>query len=559
MPDISGADISPSQHADEKRSTGVAIKTGNAIPVFVHSSWRTSSTWLWSKLRQARTTVAYYEIFHERLCDCSVDDFRQRDDSRPHSKHPEAAPYFLEFASLIEPQGIVRGFDRSMAFERFVPAGGLHGSLGADQEAYVNSLIQSAYARGKIPVLTDTRTLGRFNALVDAFPGRHVLLVRNAFHHWASYTEQWADGNDYFFAMLFKTIESSRHDPFIRVLVEWFANRERSPTNAATFQLFLLFHLYLYAHAFDAADLVLDVNKMAAEAEHRTVVERILAGYIDSPVDLSDVRNSFGLSLFSVERKTAFVDTIDQFVKQMIDGSISPQAREFLDRMKDEALAEWERHEFYAKAGRSAALQRLKLAGLRWEEQADGLNKEPSPPSSAATAEADLDEPLGRLDTLIAAAREGAQFVFHPTLKSALEQPKGRKIGDVQVWDSDDGRRALMLSGADLSASSAGETEGFVIRIPDSFEGEAGGRRLVIRVVAKSAAATTTRLAVAYSTKGDGTSGWRWFSVDKDWGAYEMTYDVPVKEKGGEDFIGLLADGVGAPGVLVCAVCASVM
>ena len=180
-------------------------------------------------------------------------------------------PYFLEFARLFDGDGAVRGFDRSMATERFIPGGGegLAGALSAQERSYVAGLIDYAYARRKIPVLTDTRTLGRFAALAGAFPGRHVLLVRNAFHQWGSYTEQWAHGNSYFMDMLFKTIEGSRHDPFVRLLSDWFADEDRSPNSAATFQLFLLFHLYLYANAFDAADLILDVNKIAAEAEHR--------------------------------------------------------------------------------------------------------------------------------------------------------------------------------------------------------------------------------------------------------------------------------------------------
>src|SRR5208283_5526365 len=222
----------------------------------------------------------------------------------------------------------------------------------------------------KIPVLTDTRTLGRFTALAGAFPGRHVLLVRNAFHQWGSYTEQWAHGNSYFMDMLFKTIEGSRHDPFVRLLSDWYADKDRSPYSAATFQLFLLFHLYLYAHAFDAADLVVDVNKVAADPEHRAAIEERLSEYVCAPIDLSDSRAPFGLSLFSVDSKAAFVDSIDQFVKQMIDGSVSDEAARFVTSAKDEALAEWERHEFYSRTFRAFSLERLKLAEESFENRA---------------------------------------------------------------------------------------------------------------------------------------------------------------------------------------------
>ncbi len=349
-----------------------------APPVFVHSSWRASSTWLWAKLRQAPTTFAYCEIFHERLEALTIDYLRENDFSRWHSKHPEGAPYFLEFAQMFDGDGGVRGFDRRMAYELFIPKDGLAGSLSAAERAYVEGLIEYAYGRRKIPVLTDTRTLGRFAALADAFQGRHVLLVRNAFHQWGSYTEQWVHGNGYFLDMLFKTIQCSRHDPFVRLLSDWYADKDRSPNSAPTFQLFLLFHLYLYAHAFDAADLVVDVNKLAADPEHRAAIEERLSDYVCAPIDLSDARAPFGLSLFSVNSKAAFVDSIDQFVKQMIDGSVSDEAARFVTRAKDEALAEWERHEFYSRTFRAFSLRRLRLA-----EEGSG-NRAASPAQSAA-------------------------------------------------------------------------------------------------------------------------------------------------------------------------------
>ena len=330
--------------------------------MFVHSSWRTSSTWLWAKLRQAPTTIAYNEIFHEMLNSLTIDHMRGDDFAKWNSKHPEIAPYFLEFAQLVEPGGVMRGYDRSMAFERFIPQGGLAGSLSAAERAYVGGLIENARRRRNIPVLTDTRTLGRFRALAEAFPGRHVLLVRNLFHQWGSYTEQWARGNNYFMDMLFKTIDGSSHDRFVKLLSDWFADEDRSPNSARTFQLFLLFHLYLYAHAFDSADLVVDVNRIAAEPEHRVAIEQALSEYVRSAVDLSDARAPFGLSLFSIPSKSAFVDAIDQFVKQMIDGSISDDAARFLTRAKDESLAEWERQEFYNRTFRDVFLRRPRLA-----------------------------------------------------------------------------------------------------------------------------------------------------------------------------------------------------
>jgi hypothetical protein len=206
--------------------------------------------------------------------------------------------------------------------------------------------------------LTDTRTLDGFSAIANAFAGRHVLLYRNVFHQWASYIEQGANGNSYFLDMHLRTMESARHDPFVRLLTDWFGSEDEGLNSAAAFQLFLLFHLYLYPRAYDAADCVVDVNKLATNPEYRRSIEIKLGEYLLHPIDLSDARTSFGLSMFTVDSKVAFIDAIDQFVK-MIDGSVSEEASEFLAEAKNEALAEWERFEFYNRAYRSYSAPRL--------------------------------------------------------------------------------------------------------------------------------------------------------------------------------------------------------
>jgi hypothetical protein len=346
-----------------------------AAPVFIHSSWRTASTWLWSRLRQAPTAIAYYEFFHERLETCTIENLRDNDFARWNSKHPEGAPYFLEFAPLVGPNGAVRGFDASMAIERFMPVEGVRGDLSLAERSYVEGLIESAAQRQKIPVLTETRTLGRINALAKAFPGRHVLLVRNLFHQWASYSEQCAAGNRFFLEMLFATVEASRRDPFVALLADWFADENRTEASANVFQLFLLFHLYLYARGYDSTDCIVDVTRIAADAEARHAAEASLSEYVRFPIDLSDARSPFGLSFFTVGSKGAFVDAIDQFMKQMADPSISSAAAEFAAEAKDQALDEWERCEFYSGGSRSYFVRSLKLAEQAAEEREAALKQ----------------------------------------------------------------------------------------------------------------------------------------------------------------------------------------
>ncbi|MBV8337057.1 MAG: hypothetical protein JO358_16800, partial [Alphaproteobacteria bacterium] len=49
------------------RKVSPAVAGGVSPPVFIHSSWRTSSTWVWLKFRQLPVTLSYYEPFHGLL------------------------------------------------------------------------------------------------------------------------------------------------------------------------------------------------------------------------------------------------------------------------------------------------------------------------------------------------------------------------------------------------------------------------------------------------------------------------------------------------------------
>ncbi len=170
-------------------------------------------------------------------------------------------------------------------------------------------------------------------------------------------------------------MEASRHDPFVALIADWFADENRTETSARAFQLFLLFHLYLYAHAYDSADCIVDVNRIAVDPQARRAAEATLSDSLRFPISLMDARTSFGLSLFMVGSKTAFIEAIDQFVKQISGPSISLAAIDFVAEAKDQALAEWERHEFYSGGARSYFVGRLKLADQLADERRAALTQ----------------------------------------------------------------------------------------------------------------------------------------------------------------------------------------
>ncbi|WP_210255869.1 hypothetical protein [Rhizobium sp. SG570] len=333
-----------------------------SAPIFIHSSFRTSSTWLWGRFRRLPEAWAYCEIFHEALKSMTVDQARGMNyrDGVWNSRHPPSAPYFFEFVPLFEAEGGIATYDSSMAYERFIPEAGLDGILSASERAHIDALVENANSLGRRAVLTDTRTLGRARAIKSAYSSPSVLLVRNLFHQWSSYSSQALAGNPYFIEMTDRIVRMAGHDEFSRSLDQWYSDRKVACDDTAMFKTFLIHHLYLYAHAFDAVDTVLDVNEIARDDALRRNKENELLTLTGLSVDLSDAQAQFTMADLNIDNIREFVDDIEQWMKRVASSGSSLAGCQFVERLKKEALEELDKFLFYTAGTKKHYVSLLK-------------------------------------------------------------------------------------------------------------------------------------------------------------------------------------------------------
>ncbi|WP_029006554.1 hypothetical protein [Azorhizobium doebereinerae] len=332
------------------------------------SSFRTSSTWLWQKFRAAPGALAYYEIFNEHLDVLTGGGAAEVNYQSWNSRHPPGAPYFIEFLPLLREGGGIRGFNARMAFESFIPQGGPSGDLAPAENDYVELLITNARALGKVPVLSCTRALGRARGLKQAFGGRMVFCFRNLFHQWASYCGQFAEGNPYFIETVGWTLKAARHDPFLALVDDFTRARTADPADPLLFQAFLLLHLYLYAQAFEASDLTVDVGALAQDADLRHETEAVLSRLLGTAVDLSDARPSFDGAPLPVSGLHEVRDGLEQFAKLIRASCRTLPGADFVEAITAATFEEWERHDFYA--GRARARHGVELEAMRARAEA---------------------------------------------------------------------------------------------------------------------------------------------------------------------------------------------
>ena len=329
-------------------------------PVFIHSGFRAASTWLWNHFRANPEFFAYYEIFNENLAVLTAAEIDLKTSASWRSGHPKSSPYFLEFLPLLDAEGGVRDFIREDEFgAHFIPIGGLTGELYQDDLTYVRGMITAATATQRVPVLTCTRTLGRVCALKRQVGGTHVVLKRNLYHQWSSFSGQHRTGNPYFIASTLFYIFNNSEDQFFRFLgsllpdlgkVEILSVIENNYDDV--FAIFVAWHIYLIIHAERYADITIDVNRLGDPADtHRAVVEEALEHATGQRLSLADARSAIDLPWRPIANPEAARIKVEMLVERAcVELNATIFERLSVASMLDDTWREYDRFTLYSKS-----------------------------------------------------------------------------------------------------------------------------------------------------------------------------------------------------------------
>lgn len=257
---------------------------------FIHSSFRTSSTWFWLAFRNVGSVRAYYEVFHEALSQIDAEGIAERRPDNWESHHPASKPYFLEFSPLLKPSGGVAGYSEEMAFQSFFLSSD---HLPRDQADYLRSLIKLAAARNEYPVLTCCRSLGRVEMIKEAIGGNHIFLYRNLFRQWMSYLGQFDRKNGYYLRSILQSAKS--HDFFSEPILELDSRKDAARWDfeglgslRTAFMMFARLHIYLYLTAYRVCDLTVESDRLAEDKGYAKSIEDAIKQNASVDVSLGD-------------------------------------------------------------------------------------------------------------------------------------------------------------------------------------------------------------------------------------------------------------------------------
>jgi hypothetical protein len=273
------------------------------LPVFVHSGWRCSSTYVWSRLRALPGVRAYYEPWHEQLANLTPERIARETPRASGLRHPgDDVPYLAEFADLLKPGGGVAGYQARFALDDyFLPAD----RQDAAQTAYVAGLVGSAQAAGLTPVLACCRTLGRVDWLRRRFGGFHVVLIRDPLQQWLSFHSLRKRPRPTYFELCQYVMlsEAVGAEPLARQLglpapkgddlparIAAVRRRLKRAPAQTSFTAFLAIYLLSYLRALPQADLIIDVDRLGQDEGYAAGISEALRAGCGLAPDFSDCR-----------------------------------------------------------------------------------------------------------------------------------------------------------------------------------------------------------------------------------------------------------------------------
>lgn len=167
------------------------------VKIFIHSLFRTGSTYIFSEFRKHNEFCCYYEPFHEGLLDLNAYRKNNFDDTtynlmhHPHMRRN----YFHEYSNLIDPTtSSVPHFKKAFIADEFC-----HTGENAPLIQYINSLV--AHAKGRTPVFKFNRTAFRTKWFKRNYPNSiNIYLLRDPRDTWMSHLSLAQGGNPYFAA-----------------------------------------------------------------------------------------------------------------------------------------------------------------------------------------------------------------------------------------------------------------------------------------------------------------------------------------------------------------------
>lgn len=271
--------------------------------LFIHSGWRTGSTYVWTKFRQHAGCVGFYEPFNEMLSAMSPTDIYTARHDLAALKHSEIGlPYFHEYIPLLGPKGHPL-FKLEFSYRNYF----MVDEPLPDQRAYVESLLGAAGKLGRLPTLGFVRSLGRVAWFRRSFADAvNIVVLRSPVGQWLSARQLALEHQHEFFDPMQTLIlaqargsatlvaEAQRlgvprfEDHPLYAAIELARQMSAKTPPAERFARFAALYALSYLAALPNADLAIDMDRLSAEASYQAETAQAIRRLTGVEIDFSD-------------------------------------------------------------------------------------------------------------------------------------------------------------------------------------------------------------------------------------------------------------------------------
>jgi hypothetical protein len=294
-----------------------SIKEKNFI--FLHSLFRTGSTYIWSKFRKQKYITCYYEPLNEQL----LEEERAFEYKTAESlKHPFVEQnYFLEYSNKAKCTRIMKS---KLVIDEFA-----HVNSGRRLKKYIDCLAKST--ESQYIIFQFNRTALRVGWFKQIYQNNttNIYLYRNHRDQWKSIFEQFRKGNPYFLIIslmivsrnlwhnYIKPIDSLVHIPRLAgikgktekekfgLIYNWFY--EYIHYLAIEEHYLIYYYLWLICLQYNnkIADICIDMTKLNKESSYREDIRGLIRSETELDVDFSDIDlpeyDNYGIEIKSMQ------------------------------------------------------------------------------------------------------------------------------------------------------------------------------------------------------------------------------------------------------------------
>ncbi|ABI58441.1 hypothetical protein Neut_0153 [Nitrosomonas eutropha C91] len=316
--------------------------------VFIHSLFRSGSTYFYNALKRTEAFHIYHEPMHEVIASLpgTWNELTGRKDQLKSTLRHDflIGSYFDEFSHLLP--SIKKVFEPKFSFDYYFMEAG---SKAPDLKIYIDLLTDGA---SKPPILQCTRTCGRIDWLKENYKSSHIFLLRNPWDQWYSYKV------DPYIATTPRIIYLQSNLPgVLRAVFEASEAVSLKGSNtqekvaygishplASNQDYFLFFGLWL--HSFICGerecDVFIDMDELSSAEVYRSKCLAKLEEIGIQSIDFSDAK--LHRTVFDVRERDRFFITENQILEiYRQHGIFIGAAREYLERSRQKSFVSIEK------------------------------------------------------------------------------------------------------------------------------------------------------------------------------------------------------------------------